>query len=332
MSNSSLVTKFIPAYAGNYTKNRAAYGKISEITVHHTAGNTSIDALGRLWQRAGRNGSSHYGVQHGQIGQYVDEADVAWTNSNWAANCRAVTIETANSGGAPNWPVADDTLETLIKLVADIAKRNGLVPLVYGKSLTWHSMYAATACPGPYLAGKLQYIVDRANEINSGAAASTEETPPAPGSGTASADGLYRVQVGAFKSKTNASNYAATVKKAGFDSIITTQNGLYRVQLGAFKNKTNAEAYAKTVRSAGYEAVVVGGSASGATANTTTGTIKVGSTVRLNNGAKTYTGGALAPFVYNRNHMVTEVSGSRAVISYNGTVVAAVNVADLTLV
>lgn len=331
MSNSSLVTKFIQAYGGNYSKGRASYGgNISEITVHHAAGNTSIDALGRLWQKVGRNGSSHYGVQGKQIGQYVDEADVAWTNSNWAANCRAVTIETANSGGAPNWPVADDTLETLIKLVADIAKRNGLVPLVYGKSLTWHSMYAATACPGPYLAGKLQYIVDRANEINA-ASAGQAEAPPAPDSGTASADGLYRVQVGAFKSKANATNYAAAVKKAGFDTDITTQNGLYRVQLGAFKSKANAEAYAKTVRSAGFEAVVVGGASGGAASNTT-GTIKVGSTVRLNSGAKTYTGGALAPFVYNRNHMVTEISGSRAVISYNGTVVAAVNVADLSLV
>ena len=62
--------------------------------------------------------------------------------------------------------MADDTLQTLIKLVADIARRNGLHPLVLGKTLTWHSMYSATACPGPYLKGKLQYIVDEANRLN----------------------------------------------------------------------------------------------------------------------------------------------------------------------
>lgn len=166
MTGSSLVTKRMQAYAGNYTKGRSRYGKITEITVHHCAGVMSIDDLGRLWQRVGREGSSHYGVSGTQIGQYVSEDDIAWTNSHWASNCRAVTIETSNSGGAPNWPVADDTLQTLIKLVADIAKRNDLHPLVLGKTLTWHSMYAATACPGPYLKGKLQYVVDEANKLN----------------------------------------------------------------------------------------------------------------------------------------------------------------------
>lgn len=166
MIGSNLVKKHMQAYAGNYTKGRSRYGKITEITVHHCAGIMNIDDLGRLWQRVGREGSSHYGVSGAQIGQYVSEDDIAWTNSHWASNCRAVTIETSNNGGAPNWPVADDTLKTLIKLVADIAKRNGLHPLVLGKTLTWHSMYAATACPGPYLKGKLQYIVDEANKLN----------------------------------------------------------------------------------------------------------------------------------------------------------------------
>lgn len=92
--------------------------------------------------------------------------DVAWTNGNWEANCRAVTIETSNSGGAPEWPVSDTTFQTLVTLVADIARRNGLGKLVKGKNLTWHSMYAATACPGPYLSGKLQELVDKANTIN----------------------------------------------------------------------------------------------------------------------------------------------------------------------
>ena len=54
----------------------------------------------------------------------------------------------------------------MVTLVADIARRNGLGKLVKGKNLTWHSMYAATACPGPYLSGKLQELVDKANTIN----------------------------------------------------------------------------------------------------------------------------------------------------------------------
>ncbi|WP_277669068.1 N-acetylmuramoyl-L-alanine amidase [Caproiciproducens galactitolivorans] len=61
-------------------------------------------------------------------------------------------------------------------------------------------------------------------------------------------------------------------------------------------------------------------------------TIKVGSTVKLKQGAKTYTGGTLASFVYARNHIVKEINGDRAVITYGGVVVAAVKLADLTLI
>lgn len=52
--------------------------------------------------------------------------------------------------------------------------------------------------------------------------------------------------------------------------------------------------------------------------------VTIGSAVRLKKGAKTYSGGSLASFVYERNHQVTQLSGDRAVISYKGTVVAAV--------
>ena len=167
MADSTLVTKSLPAHTGNYTKNRAAQGgRITEITVHHCAGKMSVEALGALWQRVGRRGSSHYGVCGEAVGQYVAESDVAWTNSNWAANCRAVTIEVSNSGGAPDWPVSDASLQTLAKLLADIARRNGLGELVAGKNLTWHSMYAATACPGPYLLAKLPKVAAQANAIN----------------------------------------------------------------------------------------------------------------------------------------------------------------------
>ncbi len=61
-------------------------------------------------------------------------------------------------------------------------------------------------------------------------------------------------------------------------------------------------------------------------------TVKVGSTVKLKAGARTYSGGRLAAFVYPRKHTVTALSGNRAVISYGGVVVAAVNTKDLTIV
>lgn len=165
MSNSSLATIKVPAYAGNYTKGRSA--KISEITIHHMSGKLTAKRCGELFQAVGRNGSSHYGIGYdGEIGLYVNESDTAWTNSNWESNCRAVTIETSNNINAYPWSVSDASLKSLIKLVADIAKRNNLGTLVKGKNLTWHRMYAATDCPGDYLLSKMDYIVAEANKIN----------------------------------------------------------------------------------------------------------------------------------------------------------------------
>lgn len=63
-----------------------------------------------------------------------------------------------------------------------------------------------------------------------------------------------------------------------------------------------------------------------------TPSVTVGSTVRLKSGAKTYTGGSIADFVYQRDHIVSEIRGDRAVITYNGVTVAAVKVSDLIIV
>lgn len=56
------------------------------------------------------------------------------------------------------------------------------------------------------------------------------------------------------------------------------------------------------------------------------------SIVRVKQGAKDYNGNGLASFVYTRDHVVSEVSGDRCVITYGGVVVAAVRKSDLTLV
>ena len=166
MSKSSLVQVNIPAYVGNYTKGRNGK-KIEAITIHHMAGVLSAEQCGALFQQVGRNGSSHYGIGNdGKIGQYVDESNTAWTNSNFDSNCKSVTIETSNCKTGGNWEVSDKALNSLIKLVADIAKRNSLGTLVKGKNVTWHSMFTSTVCPGNYLLSKMDYIISEANKIN----------------------------------------------------------------------------------------------------------------------------------------------------------------------
>lgn len=60
--------------------------------------------------------------------------------------------------------------------------------------------------------------------------------------------------------------------------------------------------------------------------------LQVGSKVRLKKGAKTFTGGNIASFVFERNHIVKAIDGERVVITYNGVVVAAVRKSDLSVV
>lgn len=167
MSKSSLATEIYPAYAGNYTQGRSGR-KIEAITIHHMAGKLTARQCGSIFQTVGRNGSSHYGIGYeGEIACYVEEKNTAWTNSNWDSNCKSVTIETANNINGGNWAVSDKSLNSLIKLVADIGKRNNLGTLIKGKNVTWHSMFANTTCPGKYLLSKMDYIIAEANKINS---------------------------------------------------------------------------------------------------------------------------------------------------------------------
>ena len=60
--------------------------------------------------------------------------------------------------------------------------------------------------------------------------------------------------------------------------------------------------------------------------------IKAGDKVRVKQGAKTYTGGNLAPFVYAAVYDAMQVSGDRVVIGLGNAVTAVVKITDLTKV
>jgi N-acetyl-anhydromuramyl-L-alanine amidase AmpD len=163
MSNSKLV---------NYTKlspycNKPRNAKIDKITIHHMAGNLSVETCGNVFQSS--QSSSNYGIgSDGRVGMYVEEANRSWASSSPSNDHRAVTIEVANDGRAPDWHVSDKALAKLIDLCVDICQRNGIKKLNYTGdktgNLTRHNMFAATTCPGPYLQGKFPYIAEEVNK------------------------------------------------------------------------------------------------------------------------------------------------------------------------
>ena len=329
MSNSALV---------NYTKispNRTSprKNKIDTITIHCVVGQCSVETLGAIFAPSSRQASSNYGVGYdGRFGMYCEEKDRSWCSSSAANDNRAITIEVASDTTEP-YAVNDKAYAALLDLVTDICRRNGIKKLVWstkkservnhlnGCNLTVHRDYANKSCPGNYLYERQGAI---AAEVNKRLGASAAE-PETPSSGTGT---LYKVQTGAFKQKSNAQALEKKLKAAGFDTYVVNTGGYYKVQVGAFSKKANAEAMLAKLKAAGYsDAFITTGSG-----GTVAASVKVGSKVRLKQGAKTYDGKSLASFVYNRDHVVKEISGDRVVITYGGVVVAAVNLSDLTLV
>jgi cell division septation protein DedD len=153
----------------------------------------------------------------------------------------------------------------------------------------------------------------------------------APASGT-----LYYVQTGAYSVKANAEAQYHKVRAAGFEAIMKQSGSLYRVQVGAFSVKANAEAMAAKLKTAGFDTYITttGGTqvaVGTAPAAAPVKTIKAGSKVKVKTGAKTYTGGNLASFVYKTVYDVQQIKGDRVVIGLNGQITAAVKLSDLIL-
>ncbi|HEY9575005.1 MAG TPA: N-acetylmuramoyl-L-alanine amidase [Lachnospiraceae bacterium] len=208
MSNSSLVS--IVNYSPNHSGRRNQ--PITKIAIHHTAGAVSAATIGQIFKPTSRQASCNYGVGNdNKIVLCVDESNRSWcTSSSWCDN-RAITIEVANSSNGGNWPVSDRVLATLIDLVTDICRRNGIKNCTYtgGKDgvLQKHEWYANTNCPGPYLGSKFSYIASEVNKRLAGGSGSSN-------TGTSS---LYRVrkswadaksQKGAFRNFENAKKCA----------------------------------------------------------------------------------------------------------------------------
>lgn len=295
MSNSNLV---------NYTHlspncNKPRKHKIDKITIHHMAGNLTVERCGELFGNASRQASSNYGIgSDGRVGLYVDEANRAWTSGNGENDHRAITIEVANDGGSPDWHVSDKALAKLIDLCVDICKRNGIEKLNFtgdkNGNLTMHKWFQATSCPGPYLESKFPYI---AEQVNKRLAPEVSEE-------------VYTVKEGDTLSGI-ASKYNTTYQKLAEYNGIANPNLIYpgqKIKIPATK-KAESAPEAKPAP-----------------------TIKVGSYVRLKKGAKDYNGNGLADFIYNRNHKVHEIKGNRVVITYSEIIVAAVRLEDLYLV
>lgn len=142
---------------------------IERLTIHHMAGDLTLEELGALFALEDRRASANYAIDsRGRVGLYVEEANRAWTSASRENDSRAVTIEVANDEIGGQWHVSDEAFGQLAALCEDICRRNGIRELKYTGdtegNLTIHSMFdEATECPGPYLRGRLGELAAEVN-------------------------------------------------------------------------------------------------------------------------------------------------------------------------
>lgn len=245
MSNSSLATytKISP------NKTSPRNHKIDTITIHCMAGQLSVETCGNVFAPSSRQASSNYGIgPDGRIGIYVEEKDRSWCSSNGANDHRAITIEVASDAKHP-YAVKDAAYKSLLNLVTDICKRNGIKKLVWSNSksdrvnhtngcnMTVHRDYANKSCPGDYLYNLHGQI---AAEVNKRLGASGSEDKPQ------ETAGYYRIrkiwadaktQVGAYKNLDGAKKECD--KHLGYSVFDDQGNKVYPKEVApAFKEYT----------------------------------------------------------------------------------------------
>lgn len=222
MSNSKLVsyTKLSPNHSGKRTHS------IDRITPHCFIGQLTCENICECFTSKDRQASCNYGIGFdGRISLCVDEENRSWCSSSNSNDQRAVTIECASNKTSP-YIMNEAVYNSLVNLCVDICKRNGKTKLLWfndkSKSLSYepksnemvitvHRWFANKSCPGDWLYSRLG---DLANTVNKQLAGDNEYMYN---------EYMYKVQVGAFKQKSNAVAMLKKLKQAGFKGFIVKQ-------------------------------------------------------------------------------------------------------------
>lgn len=260
-TNSPLVdcTVLSPNHSGQRTH------KIDRITPHCVVGQLSAERIGACFPN-GREASCNYGVGYdGRQCLIVEEKNRSWCTSSRDNDQRAITIEVASDKTAP-YAFTNEAYAGLVELCIDICKRNGINKVLwFGNKkasldyipadgecvLTVHRWFANKSCPGDWMYQRMGRL---AAEINKaiGITDSSEQIHKQPNDG----EKLYRVQLGAYKNKSNANKQLAAVKAKGVDAFIVQVDGYYKVQVGAFGVKANADKQLAKMKELGFDCFI----------------------------------------------------------------------------
>ena len=195
----------------------------------------------RGWHGGGSSNNTHIGVE------MCEPACIKYTGGS-TFTCSDTATATA---------AVKRTYEAAVELFAFLCKQYKLDPLADGVIISHkegHKRGIASNHGDPehlWTQLKTGYTMDGFRK-DVKAAMAEEEKPTAP----ATPKVLYRVQVGAYRVKSNADAQLKKVKAAGFDTYMVQAGGLYKIQVGAYSVKANAEAMLKKVKAKGFSAYI----------------------------------------------------------------------------
>lgn len=237
-TNSPLVTY------KNITKNRTSPRNhaIDTITIHCIVGQWTAKQGCDYFASTDRQCSANYVVgKDGSIGLSVEEKDRSWCSSSSSNDNRAITIEVASDTTHP-YAVTTQAYNALIKLVADICKRNGIKKLLWKadksligqvskQNMTVHRWFANKACPGDYLYERHGEIAEKVNALLGQTQQTTTPANPSSPSTTDTAKTIWDFLIG---KGLNAYAVAGIMGNLQAESALNPQNlqNTYEKKLG----------------------------------------------------------------------------------------------------
>lgn len=205
----------------------ARSGKIDRITPHCVVGNIPAMNVARMFSSTSRKASANYIIgKDGEIVGCVPEEVAACTSHSSINDKRAITIECASGLEAP-YKFEPIVMDSLVNLTVDIMRRYNKKELVWIPEktaaldyntgtdkmiITLHRWFDAVECPGQCLIDNMNEYVDRVNKALK--------------SPIIESNIIYRIQVGAFKNKTNAERLRDELKAKGYKDCFIKESKL----------------------------------------------------------------------------------------------------------
>jgi hypothetical protein len=154
---------------------------INGVVIHHVAG---TNGLRYVANKNIRNSHPTYHIANSGAVTGIVNPDRRPYSTGGTPDPNSVTFEIDNSSVGGDWPISEAALDALIDVIVYHASQSPRAGKGFAKNqpsvkqseffIAWHSQYKATACPGPFVMSRLDYIVDQCNKRALGA------TPPKP--------------------------------------------------------------------------------------------------------------------------------------------------------